>query len=141
MIFCFIFYTYMSILNLNHFWNNDSFKNACHLAKCNRLFNGVCHNVWIFFFFFLVYLILLMSFTSNQTVKFRILFSKLIEWCNIVTGRQFAKSYLFRFRQSHLLGSSKQIRHRIQILEVLGKLQIRIILCIYWVYICPWKDF
>lgn len=90
-----------------------------------------------FFFFFLVYLILLMSFTSNQTIKFRILFSKLIEWCNIVTGRQFAKSYLFRFRQSHLLGSSKQIRHRIQILEVLGKLQIRIILCIYWVYNCP----
>lgn len=32
----------------NHFWNNDSFKNACHLAKCNRFFNGVCHNVWNF---------------------------------------------------------------------------------------------
>lgn len=46
----YFFFTYTSILNLNHFWNNDSFKNACHLAKCNRLLNSVCHNVWIFFF-------------------------------------------------------------------------------------------
>lgn len=56
-------------------------------------------------------------------------------------GKTICKSYLFWFRQSHLLGSSKQIQHHIQTLEIFEKLQIRLAHCIYWVYICPWKKF